>query len=70
MLEPQAVIARWSHDASIPDWRSFQPCHWSADGQSDILEQVELPLRGAEEHRMDVEAWLQSLGLERYVRNN
>jgi hypothetical protein len=32
-----------------------------------------LPLLGAEDHRMDVAAWLQSLGLERYVpafRNN
>jgi class 3 adenylate cyclase/predicted ATPase len=47
--------------------RPFQPCPWQADGQIDILEQVELPLRGAEEHRMDIEAWLQSLGLERYV---
>ena len=40
---------------------------WQADGRSDILEHVGLPLRGAEEHCMDVEAWLQSLGLERYV---
>jgi SAM domain (Sterile alpha motif) len=50
-----------------PNGRPFQPCPWQADGQIDILEQVELPLRGAEEHRMDIEAWLQSLGLERYV---
>jgi class 3 adenylate cyclase/predicted ATPase len=28
---------------------------------------VELPLLGAEDHRMDVAAWLQGLGLERYV---
>jgi SAM (Sterile alpha motif) domain-containing protein len=26
-----------------------------------------LPLLGAEDHRMDVAAWLQRLGLERYV---
>jgi hypothetical protein len=26
-----------------------------------------LPLLGAEDHRMDVAAWLQDLGLERYV---
>ena len=26
-----------------------------------------LPLLGAEDHRMDVTAWLQDLGLERYV---
>ena len=36
-------------------------------GQSDILEQVELPLRGAGDHHMDIEAWLQGLGLERYA---
>src|SRR5215470_14369317 len=28
---------------------------------------VELPLRGAGDHRMDIEAWLQGLGLERYA---
>src|SRR5215470_4401984 len=47
--------------------RLFQRCRWQADGQSDILEQVEVPLVGAEDHRMDIEAWLQGLGLERYV---
>ncbi len=26
-----------------------------------------LPLLGAEDHRMDVAAWLQDLGLERYL---
>src|SRR5580704_14236887 len=50
-----------------PNGRPFQPCPWQADGQIDILEQVELPLRGAEDHRMDIAAWLQGLGLERYV---
>jgi len=47
--------------------RAVQRCRWQVDGQSDILEQVEVPLLGAEDHRMDIEAWLQGLGLERYV---
>src|SRR5215475_11755569 len=47
--------------------RLFERCRWQADGQSDILEQVEVPLLGVEDHRMDIEAWLQGLGLERYV---
>src|SRR5215470_101294 len=45
----------------------FQRCCWQVGGQSDILEQVELPLRGTGDHRMDIEAWLQGLGLERYA---
>jgi len=40
---------------------------WQIGGQSDILEQVELPLRGARDHHMDIEAWLQGLGLKRYA---
>ena len=28
---------------------------------------MEVPLRGAGDHRMDIEAWLQGLGLERYA---
>ena len=28
---------------------------------------MRVPLLGAEDHRMDVAAWLQDLGLERYV---
>jgi hypothetical protein len=47
--------------------RLFQRCRWQVDGHSDILEQVELPLLGAEDDRMDIEAWLQGLGLERYA---
>jgi class 3 adenylate cyclase/tetratricopeptide (TPR) repeat protein len=47
--------------------RLFQRCRWHVGGQSDILEQVELPLRGAKDHRMDIEAWLQGFGLERYA---
>jgi hypothetical protein len=46
--------------------RLFRRCRWQVDGRSD-LEQVEVPLLGAEDHRMDIEAWLQGLGLERYV---
>jgi class 3 adenylate cyclase len=34
---------------------------------SDILQHIELPLRGAEDHRMDIAAWVQGLGLERYI---
>jgi hypothetical protein len=34
----------------------------------NILFHEGLPLLGAEDHRMDVAAWLQSLGLERYAR--
>src|SRR5215469_2732945 len=45
----------------------FQRCCWQVGEPSDILEQVELPLRGAGDHRMDIEAWLQGLGLERYA---
>jgi hypothetical protein len=45
--------------------RLFQRCRWQVDGQSDILEQVEVPFLGAEDRRMDIEAWLQDLGLER-----
>jgi class 3 adenylate cyclase len=47
--------------------RLFQLCRWQVDRQSDILEQVEVPLLGGEDRRMDIEAWLQGLGLERYV---
>jgi class 3 adenylate cyclase len=47
--------------------RLFLRCRWQVDGQSDILEQVEVTLLGAEDHRMDIEAWLQGLGLERYA---
>jgi class 3 adenylate cyclase/predicted ATPase len=47
--------------------RLFLRRRWQVDGQSDILEQVEVPLLGAEDHCMDIEAWLQGLGLERYV---
>src|SRR5262249_2210332 len=45
----------------------FQRCCWQIGGPSDILEHVELPLRGAGDHHMDIEAWLQGLGLERYL---
>jgi class 3 adenylate cyclase len=54
-------------EATSSTVRLFQRCRWQADGQSDILEQVEVPLLGAEDHRMDIEAWLQGLGLERYL---
>jgi class 3 adenylate cyclase/tetratricopeptide (TPR) repeat protein len=47
--------------------RLFQCWRWQVEGQSDILEQVEVPLLGAEDRRMEIEVWLQGLGLERYV---
>jgi class 3 adenylate cyclase len=47
--------------------RLCQRCRWQVDKESDILEQVGLPLLGAEDQRMNIEAWLQGLGLERYV---
>jgi class 3 adenylate cyclase/tetratricopeptide (TPR) repeat protein len=46
---------------------SIQHRRWQRDGKSAIVEQVELRLLGGEDHRMEIEAWLQSLGLERYV---
>jgi len=50
-----------------PAFRLFQRGRWQAERQNDILEQEGLQLRGAEDHRMDIAAWLHSLGLERYV---
>src|SRR5207248_8503050 len=50
-----------------PTRRVFQRCRWQAEGQRNILVHEGLPLLGAEDHRMDVVAWLQGLGLERYV---
>jgi hypothetical protein len=46
--------------------RPFQLYCWWAEGQRDILVHEGLPLLEAEEHRMDVAAWLRGLGLERY----
>ena len=55
---------RSSHDSN---GASISALRWQVDGESGILEQVEVPLLGAEDHRMDIEAWLQGLGLERYL---
>ena len=52
--------------APHPSWRLFEACRWSAKGQKDIVVREELPLLGAGDRRMNVAAWLQSLGLERY----
>ena len=38
-----------------------------AEGRRNILVHEGLPLFGAEDHRIDVEAWLRRLGLERYA---
>ena len=46
---------------------SIQRRTWQRGGKNAIVDQVELRLLGGEDHRMDVEAWLQGLGLERYV---
>jgi class 3 adenylate cyclase/predicted ATPase len=48
-------------------WRVSQRWCWPAEGQRNILSHEELPLRGAEDHRMDVVAWLRGLGLEHYA---
>jgi hypothetical protein len=48
--------------------RLFRRCRWQVDEQSDILEQVDVTLLGAEDHRMDVAAWLRGLGLEQYAQ--
>ena len=50
-----------------PTVRLFQRGRWHVDGQSDIVVHEGLPLLGAEDSRMDVAAWLQGLGLERYA---
>jgi class 3 adenylate cyclase len=42
-------------------------CRWQAEGQRNILFQEGRSLAGAEDHRMDVVAWLRGLGLERYA---
>jgi class 3 adenylate cyclase/predicted ATPase len=47
--------------------RVFQRCRWHAEGQRNILFREGLPLLEAEDHRMDVAAWLRGLGLERYA---
>ena len=39
----------------------------TGSGQRNILVHEQLPLLGAEGHRMDVAAWLRGLGLERYA---
>jgi SAM domain (Sterile alpha motif) len=41
-------------------------CRWQAAGQRNILFQDGLPPLGAEDHRMDVVAWLRGLGLGQY----
>jgi hypothetical protein len=50
-----------------PTLRRRRRCRWSAEGQKYIVVREELPLLGAEDHRMEVAAWLHGLGLERYV---
>src|SRR5438477_6088748 len=50
-----------------PTRRLFQRCRWQAEGQWNILVHEGLPLLGAEDHRMDVAAWLSGLGLEQYA---
>jgi class 3 adenylate cyclase/predicted ATPase len=52
---------------ATPATARIQRCRWQAEGQRNILFLEGLPLLGAEDHRMDVAVWLQSLGLERYA---
>jgi hypothetical protein len=48
--------------------RGLKPRHrWQAEGQRNIVVHEGLPLLGAEDHRMDVVAWLRGLGLEQYA---
>jgi class 3 adenylate cyclase/tetratricopeptide (TPR) repeat protein len=53
--------------AATSDAALIQPRRWQRDGKRAIVHQAELRLLGGEDHRMDIEAWLQGLGLERYV---
>ena len=46
---------------------AYQRCGWPAEEKSNILCDEGLPLLGAEDHRMDIGAWLRELGLERYA---
>jgi SAM domain (Sterile alpha motif) len=50
-----------------PTPRLFQRCCWWLEGQRDIVIREGLPLLGAEDHRMDIAAWLSGLGLEQYA---
>jgi hypothetical protein len=61
----KAVIYCLKRRHSTP--RLFQRYRWQLKGQRSIVVDEGLPLLGAEDHRMDVEAWLQDLGLERYA---
>jgi class 3 adenylate cyclase/predicted ATPase len=51
-----------------PALRLFQFCRWWVDRQRNILVDEGLPLLRAEDHRMDVAAWLYGLGLEQYAQ--
>src|SRR3954449_8722793 len=55
-------------EALPPRLRPFQFCRWSVERQRDILVHERLPLLRAEDHRMDVPAWLRGLGLEQYAQ--
>jgi class 3 adenylate cyclase/tetratricopeptide (TPR) repeat protein len=50
-----------------PTRRVFQRCRWQTEGQRNILFHEGLRFLGAEDHRMDVVAWLRGLGLEQYA---
>ena len=69
-LEP-VCEQNWNRvECRRPPWletHRVQRGRWPAEGQKDIVVPEEPPLLGAEDHRMDVAAWLQGLGLERYV---
>src|SRR5271169_5286032 len=62
----KAVIRSLKPRNPIP--RLFQRCRWWVDGQRNILVHERLPLLRAEDHRMDVAAWLRGLGLEQYAQ--
>jgi hypothetical protein len=56
--------AWWSLKTRHLPPRQFQRFRWSVDRQKIFLAHEGLPLLGAEDHRMDVAAWLPGLGLE------
>jgi len=54
-------------EVATSDTASIQRRRWQRDEKNAIVDQVEPRLLGGEDNRMDIEAWLQGLGLERYV---
>ena len=64
---PGFESSRLLPEAATLDTGLISACRWRAVGQRNILVHEGLPLLGAEDHRMDVAAWLSGLGLEQYA---